>query len=526
VPIRARLLSIIRRETVCVPMESDVVVVGGGSAGCALVSRLCLLGPFRVVLLEAGPDYGPASSGRWPAELLDPASVPATHQWGFLEEHGDGRLTPRARARVIGGCSTHNECGAKWPVPAEFELWAAILGDTRWGFSSISALLDVIEDAHGASLGARGHGGALPTQAYRYDRLASCQRAFFDACVAAGYPADRSSPMGGVELGCANIVGATRWNAAFAFLDPVRELPTLTIMDNMLVDRLRFEGRRATGVVCRSPDGIEHEVRARCVVLCAGTFGSPTILMRSGIGPVEDLAALGVREVVDLAGVGKNLQEHPGIAIRYAVDPQLPEADLAAGRLSHWQVGLDANGPLGARLAVFPYQIQDPSGAWETMLMAFLLNPASTGWIRLESTAPEAIPRIDPCYLGDPAGRDARALQESFRLLRRLAATEPLSQVLIAEADDSRGVESDEDIAAFVRENVMPYEHAACTCRMGRPDDPDAVTTADGLVRGVDNVVVADASIMPALPSVPINLTCMMIGWQLAKSVSQLAVAS
>jgi choline dehydrogenase len=248
--------------------------------------------------------------------------------------------------------------------------------------------------------------------------------------------------------------------------------------------------------------------------------------MRSGIGPVEDLAALGVREVVNLAGVGKNLQEHPGIAIRYAVDPQLPEADLAAGRLSHWQVGLDANGPLGARLAIFPYQIQDPFGAWETMLMAFLLNPSSIGWIRLEGAAPEATPRIDPRYLSDPADRDARALHESFRLLRRIAATEPLSRVLIAVADDSRGIESDEDVAAFVRANVMPYEHAACTCRMGRPDDPDAVTTADGLVRGVDNVVVADASIMPALPSVPINLTCMTIGWQLAKSVSQLAAAS
>jgi len=401
-----------------------------------------------------------------------------------------------------------------------------MLGDTRWGFTSLRPLLDVIEDAQGASLGARGHGGALPTQAYRYDRLASCQHAFFDACVAAGYPTDRSSPMGAVELGCANIVGTTRWNAAFAFLDPVRELPTLTIMDNMLVDRLRFEGRRATGVVCRSPDGIEHEVRARCVVLCAGTLGSPMILKRSGIGPVDDLAALGVRAVVDLAGVGKNLREHPGIAIRYAVDPQLPEADLAAGRLSHWQVGLDASGPLGARLAVFPFQIRDPSGAWQTMLMAFLLNPSSTGWIGLESTAPEAVPRIDPGYLSDPAGRDARALHEGFRLLRRIAATEPLSRVLIAEADDSRGIESDEDIAAFVRANVMPYEHAACSCRMGGLDDPDAVTTADGLVRGVDNVVVADASVMPALPSVPINLTCMMIGWQLAKSVSQLAVAS
>jgi choline dehydrogenase-like flavoprotein len=125
-------------------------------------------------------------------------------------------------------------------------------------------LLDVIEDAHGASLGARGHGGTLPTQAYRYDRLASCQRTFFDACVAAGYPAARSSPIGGVELGCANIVGATRWNAAFAFLDPVRELPTLTIMDNMLVDRLRFEGRRATGVVCRSPDGTKFGRDASC----------------------------------------------------------------------------------------------------------------------------------------------------------------------------------------------------------------------------------------------------------------------
>jgi len=504
-------------------IDTDVVIVGAGSAGCALVNRLCRASAQRIVLLEAGPDYGPARSGRWPAELLDAACVPTTHQWGFFEDQADGRLAPRARARVVGGCSTHNECGATWPAPADFDRWATILGDTRWRFEALRPILDAIEDAQGGSAGVCGRGGALPTRVYEYDRLASCQRAFFDACAAAGYAASGSSSAGAVGLGRTNIVGTTRWNAAFAFLDPVRQLPTLTIVDNMLVDRVLLQGRRATGVLYRSPDGGEHEVRARCIVLSAGTFGSPAILMRSGIGPASKLISLGIRMTVDLPAVGENLQEHPGIAISYVGDSGAIEADLEAGRFSHWQAGLQAAGPAGTRLAVFPYQTQDPSDAWATMLMAFLLDPQSRGRVSLESAAPDAGPRISPCYLSDPAGRDARALQAGFRVLRRIAATEPLAGILVAEAHDSRTVQSDDDITAFVRANVMPYEHAAGTCRMGPPDEPDAVTTADGLVRGFENLIVADASVMPLLPPVPINLTCMLVGWRLAETALRIA---
>jgi choline dehydrogenase len=303
----------------------------------------------------------------------------------------------------------------------------------------------------------------------------------------------------------------------------VRQLPTLTVVDNTLVDRVLLQGRRATGVLYRSPDGGEHEVRARCIVLSAGTFGSPAILMRSGIGPASKLTSLGIRMTVDLPAVGENLQEHPGIAISYVGDSGAIEADLEAGRFSHWQAGLQAAGPAGTRLAVFPYQAQDTSDAWATMLMAFLLDPQSRGRVSLESAAPDAGPRISPCYLSDPAGRDARALQAGFRVLRRIAATEPLAGILVAEAHDSRTVQSDDDITAFVRANVMPYEHAAGTCRMGPPDEPDAVTTADGLVRGFENLIVADASVMPLLPPVPINLTCMLVGWRLAETALRIA---
>jgi choline dehydrogenase len=365
----------------------------------------------------------------------------------------------------------------------------------------------------------------VPTRAYEYDRLASCQRAFFDACVAAGYAANGNSPSGKVSLGRANIIGTTRWNAAFAFLDPIRQLSTLTIVDDAIVDRVLLDGRCATGVVYRMEDGTQHEARARCVVLCAGTFGSAAILMRSGIGPASHLRSLGIEVALHLPGVGQDLQEHPGCALAYAVDEKAINADVAAGRFFHWQAGLTTTGPSGSRLDVFPYQSQDRTGAWDTLLMVFLLDPSSRGNIELASAAPEVNPRINPRYLSDPAARDASALAAGVHLLRRIAATEPLRQILREETAGSRNAKAEQEVEAYVRHNVIPFEHAVGTCRMGRLDDPCAVTTAEGVLAGVENIVVADASVIPLIPPVPINLTSMMIGWRLAESALGIAGA-
>jgi choline dehydrogenase len=288
--------------------EFDVVVVGGGSAGCAVAGRLCATTDFRVCLVEAGPDYGPISEGYWPNELLDARIQPTTHDWGYAEERDDGSTAAEPRAKVIGGCSTHNECPAVWGVPQDYDRWAA-RGNPGWAYADLRPLIDHVEQCGQADAPYRGHRGSLPTRIYADEELSAWQLAFLQAADAATFPRlpDLSAPdpPQGVAPIHANVLDHTRWNAALAFLDPVRELPTLSVFDLTTADRLLFDQENATELICRGGPG-EIDLAARVFILAAGTYGSPPILLRSGIGPGDHLTEMGISVVNEAPGVGES----------------------------------------------------------------------------------------------------------------------------------------------------------------------------------------------------------------------------
>jgi choline dehydrogenase len=503
-------------------LDFDIVVVGGGAAGCAFVARLCRITDLRVCLVEAGPDYGPAKD-RWPAELLDPRRFPTSHDWGLNEERGEREL-PEPRAKVIGGCSTHNQCAAVWGLPGDYERWAELTGDSGWSYSALRPLIDDIEDASGGDAAFRGRGGLLPTRVPDDEELASWQCSFLDAAGERGFArlTDLSAPepAEGARPFQANVHDGKRWNAAFAFLDGVRQRRTLRVVSDCLADRLVFRESRAEAVVCFA-GGHPFELRARQFVLASGTYGSPAILLRSGIGPAGELERLAIEPVADVPPVGANLHDHAGVPVRFAPTAAAArelEEDLGTGRFHQSQVALRA---AGHGLHVLPYQAALEDRDWSFHLIAFAMAPASRGIVSLRSIDPTVSPRIDFGFVSDERSRDLTTLREGVSLIRGLADAPALARRAHLLRDGAGEIEADLD--GYIGANVSGYGHAVGTCRMGIVGDADTVTDAAGLVHGTANVRVADASLMPIIPSANTSLSSMLIGWRLAEAVAAAA---
>jgi choline dehydrogenase len=479
--------------------EFELLVIGAGSAGCALTGRVVESRGQLVGLVEGGPDYGAANGGRWPSELLDPRSFPKTHDWGLVQ----------ARAKIIGGCSAHNQCAVVRPVPGDFDRWAAA-GNRGWSDEDLAELLRAVE-------------GSLPLRQYRDGELALWQRCFLEAAIAAGFPhvpdLSDSDSAEGVAPFHANVRDSMRWNAAFTFLDVVRGRPTLSIIADTIVDRLVFRGGRAEALIGHAPDGAV-ELRAQRFVLCAGVYGSPAILMRSGIGPPAALEKLRIPVYMRLAGVGSNLHDHPGAAIDYEPSPSARlafEKELAEGKFYQSQVILKAlaDGGAGASLLhVLPYQAPDETGAWRFVLMVFVMRPRSRGWVRLSGRDPQDPLEIDFNFVSDPAGHDLAALTAGVQLIRRIATVPPLDYTIRREIVP--GHVSEPEGTRFIRSHAAGYGHSVGTCRMGPSPEAGDVVDHTGLVYGTENVFVADASIIPEIPQANTNLTCMLIGRKLA----------
>jgi choline dehydrogenase-like flavoprotein len=360
---------------------------------------------------------------------------------------------------------------------------------------------------------------------------------FIDAAVATGIPAnpDINAPeQDGVTPTQVFQRNGRRWSAADAYLRPAMKRPNLTVKTKVHVVGLAFDGDRACGVRVRDSRGREALARAdREVILAAGTIGSPQLLMLSGIGNGSDLREAGVEPRVELPGVGQNLQDHPFLTLCFEseVADDLADAEKPAALLKFL---LRRRGPLTSNVGEAMAYIRTRSGlAAPDIELIFapayyhehgfdeheghaftvgpvLLSPRARGSIRLRSADPAAKPAIVGNHLSEP--EDLAALVAGVHRSREIVASSPLSDVAGSELVPGPGVESDSEIEDFVRREVELLYHPAGTCRMGAADDDDAVVDPQLRVRGVENLRVVDASVMPLIPGGHIHLPVMMIG--------------
>ncbi len=510
-------------------LHYDVIIAGGGSAGCAAANVLCRAG-LSVALLEAGPDYGAKAEGRWPEDLLDPRFDPDSHDWGYYAGRPEALSFLELRAKVIGGCSSHNDCAAIWGVPRDYDAWAEA-GNPGWKYEDIFPLIQQVEGAAEDSVTPyRGTRGPLYTRRMPENELSLYQRAFVEASLNEGF--DRVEDMGGPEPGegvasyHGNVKDSERWNASFAFLDPIREHTNLTIWDRTMVDRVVIEGTRAEALIVKAR-GEDAELRADTILLSAGSYGTPSILMRSGVGPESVLREVGIRESIAMEGVGRNLHDHPSFYIRYKPTDEgwaRVVKDLGEESVYRGQVILRARSPvcqegLPFDLHMLPSQV--PRTLESRTLEGFICHmaPRSRGRTWIASRDPKAAPKIETNYLTDEGGRDTAALVYALRLFRRVTQAPPMSSLIEHELEPWAPLQSDEEIAAYLRESIGNYSHASGTCKMGPASDPGAVVDARGRVHGMENLYVADASIIPVIPLANTNLTSMLIGMKVASGM-------
>lgn len=487
----------------------DVVVVGGGPAGSVLAARLTERADRQVLLIEAGPDYG-ADAGKWPAEMLDHVGLGLeSHSWGYFDkETPEGRRLQLPRARVLGGNSTVNGCIWLRGSRSDYDAWEA-LGNPGWSFSS---LLPAFRKAESDPAGGQLHGESGPVPVWRVPdaKLSRLDRAFMESAQENGLPlladlnaaADQIPAVGKTPK---NIAGGHRFNAAFSYLAASRERPNLTILPDTLVDRVILEGRRASGVL--TVDG--REILAREVILSSGAYGSPAVLMRSGIGPADELRRIGVESFLDLPGVGSHLMDHPQLARQSGLTSFriLPEHTPDGKTFIQTMVKARSRWAGGdVDLHLYPAEAFDERfGGWTIAFGVSLQFARSKGTVRLTSPDPEAALEIDHNYFSHPD--DLEALCDGFELLQRLTSTPPLSRMLDGPCIDGEHLRDRDALKAAIRREVGTTYHPSSTCRMGPASDPTAVVDAQGCVHGLTGLRVVDASIFPFGPRANLHFT-------------------
>lgn len=496
---------------------TTTIVVGSGTAGACVAARLVEAGD-EVLLIEAGPDYGPLDSGRWPVELLDPTRMPVdSHSWEYISaaEHGPPKLDLQ-RAKVIGGCSSHNGCAVVWGHRADYDVWLTH-GLSDW---SAERLLPFFRKAT----------EALAVVTPGPHEITPLHQAVLESAPGAGYARlpdlmDMTITHG-LAINPVNIKGRFRWNAAFAYLDPLRDHPGLRIVDRTNVDRVIVRNGGAVGIDAIGPEGPVH-FEADRVVLAGGAYGSPLILHRSGVGDAEMLVKFGIDVVQPLPGVGRNLMDHPAITLRYSGTPELRErleTFVSEGGLPREEgTTLLASSDRCTEvfdLHLYPIASMRSRGNWACSISAAVMAPRSTGFVCITDRDPAAPPSIDHAYFTDDEGYDLDALIDGAFLIRQLAAQEPLRSLLGDETAPTVTASSRQELMALIPTISGHDYHPTSSCKMGLASDPLAVVDQTGKVHGIEGLYVVDASVFPIVPRANTNLPVLAVAEKLAAALS------
>ena len=514
-------------------MKYDYIVLGAGSAGSIVATRLSEDSNRSVLLLEAGPDY--PDFEKLPDEVKFGYATAtdimvSDHNWQF-----EGKATDTAppmlvpRGKVTGGSSAINGQVFLRGVPEDYDSWAA-KGNDQWSFQHVMQYLRMVEsdtDFGGGDF--HNSDGPIIVHRFKPETMLSEQTAFYNACRAAGIPdsPDHNAPdASGVGPCPVNNPNGIRWSTALGYLDMARHRLNLTIKANCTVQRILFEGKRATGVEVES-GGETFVAEGEEIILSSGAIGSPQILMLSGVGPADQLQAQGIPVVHDLAGVGQNMRDHPMIYVTFRtkkdhpMDGFAPRVQMA---LRYTAPGSDLRNDIQVLMQSFATgKVNQGGDRMEPLgirMLAILNLAVGSGELRLASADPSVQPSLDYRYLEDEF--DRRRLREAIRMCVKLGQDEGFKDIIEERIEPTdTELASDDALDEFMRREVTTGQHISCTCKMGPSNDPMAVVDQYGKVHGLQNLRVVDASIMPDCVRANTNVTTMMIGEHIADFIRQ-----